>query len=42
MSYMEIYNENTRALLNPARGHLELRDESKGKNIQVRVTNYIL
>ena len=35
MSYLEIYNENIRDLLDPSSGYLELRDESKGKNIQV-------
>ena len=35
MSYLEIYNENIRDLLNPSSGHLELRDDSKGKNITV-------
>jgi len=35
MSYLEIYNENIRDLLSPSSGYLELRDESKGKNIQV-------
>ena len=35
MSYLEIYNENIRDLLNPESGHLELRDDSKGRNIQV-------
>ena len=35
MSYLEIYNENIRDLLNPGSGHLDLRDDSKGKNIQV-------
>ena len=35
MSYLEIYNENIRDLLNTGSGHLELRDDSKGKNIQV-------
>jgi kinesin family protein 18/19 len=34
MSYLEIYNENIRDLLNPGSGHLELRDDSKGRNIQ--------
>ena len=36
MSYLEIYNENIRDLLDPASGYLELRDESGGRNIQVR------
>ena len=35
MSYMEIYNENIRDLLNPSSGYLELRDESRGRNSQV-------
>jgi kinesin family protein 18/19 len=35
MSYLEIYNENIRDLLNPGSGHLDLRDDAKGKNIQV-------
>ena len=35
MSYLEIYNENIRDLLNPSSGHLELRDDSRGRNIQV-------
>jgi len=35
MSYLEIYNENIRDLLNPTSGHLELREDSKGHNIQV-------
>ena len=35
MSYLEIYNENIRDLLNPSSGHLELREDSKGQNIQV-------
>jgi len=35
MSYLEIYNENIRDLLNPSSGHLELRDDSRGKNITV-------
>ncbi|XP_006869668.1 PREDICTED: kinesin-like protein KIF19 [Chrysochloris asiatica] len=30
MSYMEIYNEMIRDLLNPALGYLELREDSKG------------
>ena len=37
MSYLEIYNENIRDLLDPSSGYLELRDESRGRNIQVRV-----
>ena len=36
MSYLEIYNENIRDLLDPASGYLELRDESGGRNIQVK------
>ena len=35
MSYLEIYNENIRDLLDPSSGYLELRDESGGRNIQV-------
>ncbi|CAH0563687.1 unnamed protein product [Brassicogethes aeneus] len=35
MSYLEIYNEQIRDLLNPSSGFLELREDSKGKNIQV-------
>ena len=35
MSYLEIYNENIRDLLTPDSGHLDLRDDSKGRNIQV-------
>ena len=35
MSYLEIYNENIRDLLNPSSGHLDLREDSKGQNIQV-------
>jgi kinesin family protein 18/19 len=35
MSYLEIYNENIRDLLNPDSGHLDLREESKGRNIHV-------
>ena len=35
MSYLEIYNENIRDLLNPGSGHLELRDDSRGRNITV-------
>ena len=37
MSYLEIYNENIRDLLDPSSGYLELRDESGGRNIQVFV-----
>ena len=36
MSYLEIYNENIRDLLDPSSGYLDLRDESGGKNIQVK------
>lgn len=36
MSYLEIYNENIRDLLNPGSGFLELReDTSKNRTIQV-------
>lgn len=36
MSYLEIYNENIRDLLNPASGFLELReDTSRNRNVQV-------
>lgn len=35
MSYLEIYNEIIRDLLNPGSGALELRDDAKGKNITV-------
>ncbi len=35
MSYLEIYNENIRDLLDPGSGHLDLRDDSKGRNIHV-------
>ena len=35
MSYLEIYNENIRDLLKPESGHLELREDSRGHNIQV-------
>ncbi|XP_025266551.1 kinesin-like protein KIF19 [Camponotus floridanus] len=35
MSYMEIYNENIRDLLNPSSGNLDLRDDTRGRNIQV-------
>ena len=35
MSYLEIYNENIRDLLNPTSGHLDLRDDARGKNIIV-------
>lgn len=35
MSYLEIYNENIRDLLNPNTGYLELRDDSRGRNIQI-------
>lgn len=32
MSYLELYNENIRDLLNPSSGYLELRDECRGRN----------
>jgi len=35
MSYMEIYNENIRDLLNPSAGYLDLRDDTRGRNVQV-------
>ncbi|KAG8279923.1 Kinesin-like protein kif19 [Homalodisca vitripennis] len=35
LSYLEIYNENIRDLLNPSSGALELRDDSRGRNIVV-------
>ncbi|XP_060521657.1 kinesin-like protein KIF19 isoform X2 [Cylas formicarius] len=35
MSYLEIYNEQIRDLLNPSSGYLELREDSRGGNIQV-------
>lgn len=35
MSYLEIYNEQIRDLLNPLSGYLELREDSRGRNIQV-------
>ncbi|KAF7278653.1 hypothetical protein GWI33_008103 [Rhynchophorus ferrugineus] len=35
MSYLELYNENIRDLLNPSSGYLELREDSRGRNIQV-------
>lgn len=35
MSYLEIYNENIRDLLNPSSGFLELREDQKERNIQV-------
>lgn len=35
MSYLEIYNEQIRDLLNPQSGFLELRDDSRGRNIHV-------
>ncbi|KAI4456343.1 kinesin-related [Holotrichia oblita] len=35
MSYLELYNEQIRDLLNPASGYLELREDSRGRNIQV-------
>ena len=42
MSYLEIYNENIRDLLDPSTGYLELRDESRGKNIQVNMLRKLL
>lgn len=35
MSYMELYNEQIRDLLNPSSGYLELREDQRGRNIQV-------
>lgn len=35
MSYLELYNENIRDLLNPSSGYLELREDSRGRSIQV-------
>ncbi len=35
MSYLEIYNENIRDLLEPSSGHLELRDYDKGRSVTV-------
>lgn len=35
MSYVEIYNENIRDLLNPTTGYLELREDTRGRNVQV-------
>jgi len=35
LSYLEIYNENIRDLLEPESGHLDLREEGKGRQIQV-------
>ncbi|KAL1488944.1 hypothetical protein ABEB36_014728 [Hypothenemus hampei] len=35
MSYMELYNENIRDLLNPSSGYLELREDTKGRSVQV-------
>nr|XP_012220553.1 PREDICTED: kinesin-like protein KIF19 [Linepithema humile] len=35
MSYMEIYNENIRDLLNPSAGYLDLRDDTRGRNVMV-------
>lgn len=35
MSYMEIYNENIRDLLNPNTGYLELREDTRGRNVSV-------
>lgn len=35
MSYIELYNENIRDLLNPSSGYLELREDSRGRSVQV-------
>ncbi len=35
LSYLEIYNENIRDLLNPSSGHLDLRDDRGGRNARV-------
>jgi len=35
MSYLEIYNENIRDLLNPSSGYLDLRDDTRSRNVQV-------
>ncbi|CAG9767190.1 unnamed protein product [Ceutorhynchus assimilis] len=35
MSYLELYNENIRDLLNPSSGYLELREDSRGRSIHV-------
>ncbi|XP_044759987.1 kinesin-like protein KIF19 isoform X3 [Coccinella septempunctata] len=35
MSYLELYNEQIRDLLNPSSGYLELREDARGRNIQV-------
>lgn len=35
MSYMEIYNENIRDLLNSNSGYLDLRDDTYSRNVQV-------
>lgn len=35
MSYLEIYNENIRDLLNPSSGYLDLRDDTRARNVQV-------
>ncbi|XP_011692796.1 PREDICTED: kinesin-like protein KIF19 [Wasmannia auropunctata] len=35
MSYMEIYNENIRDLLNPNSRYLDLRDDTRSGNVQV-------
>ncbi|XP_017784963.1 PREDICTED: kinesin-like protein KIF19 isoform X2 [Nicrophorus vespilloides] len=35
MSYLEIYNEQIRDLLNPGSGYLELREDARGRSIQV-------
>lgn len=33
MSYLEIYNENVRDLLNPSSGVLDLREDAKGVQV---------
>ncbi|RDD41252.1 Kinesin-like protein KIF19 [Trichoplax sp. H2] len=38
MSYIEIYNETIRDLLNPAAGYLELREDSKGNAVVTGIT----
>jgi len=38
MSYLEIYNENIRDLLNPASGFLELREDTAARNRNIQVT----
>lgn len=35
MSYLEIYNENIRDLLNPDSGFLDLREDQKDKSVHV-------